>query len=208
MYVCRGTRGREPKLEFRNYTVCGLRLFLISWNACFIPGSDKLARHWISPLSSFQNTGEIWKGSVRGLLLSAKANKPAYLVKHFLILKQNNRQQHWNSCGQPREGKGGKNHTSLSSHTLINIKGCIIDTWCVKVLSDQFRKNTREWLHELPVLLTVPCGLLVSLFSIAPSFNQKWCKIIIVSPKKMNPKNPCIKLVCRPKYINGSTLEY
>lgn len=68
----------------------------------------KLARHWISPLSSFQNTEEIWKGSVGGLLLSAKANKLTYLAKHFLIFKQNNFQQHWNSCGQPKEEKGKK----------------------------------------------------------------------------------------------------
>lgn len=30
VYVCSETRGREHNLEFRNYTVCGLRLFLIS----------------------------------------------------------------------------------------------------------------------------------------------------------------------------------
>lgn len=53
----------------------------------------KLVRHWISPLSTFQNTEEIWKGSVGGLLLSAKANKPTYLARHFLMLKHNN--LHW-----------------------------------------------------------------------------------------------------------------
>lgn len=68
----------------------------------------KLARHWISPLSTFQNTEEIWKGSVGGLLLSAKANKLTYLAKHFFMLKQNNLQQHLNNCDQPREEKGGK----------------------------------------------------------------------------------------------------
>lgn len=60
-----------------------------------------------------------------GLLLSAKPNKLTYLAKHFLILKHNNLEQHLNSCGQPREEKG-KKCRSLSSHTLINLKGWII----------------------------------------------------------------------------------